>query len=413
MAEITAFRGVRFAMEHAQEAAELVCPPYDVIGEEERCRLEARHPHNIVRLELPRPTAGDTSGHGRYVAAASLYRHWLAEGVLRIERSPCLYVYGQRYGTGEGTRERLGVLAALKVEPFEARVVLPHKQTFSSHKEDRYRLLSAASAQFSPIFGLYSAPGSAVRVDLEARCAAPPAAAAMDTEGVEHRLWAIDDPAFHRRMAAALAGHQIFIADGHHRYETALRLRTERGSGTPADYVMTFLVEMEDPGLVVLPTHRLLSGPLALPEAKRRLQAAFDAERVDAEDVDRLRRGQLGLLAASGEALRLTLRDAQVMGTLDAEHSAAWRNLDVVVLHRLALGQLLQYRGEIAYTRDADEARRRTLSGEFSTAWFVPAPSVQDLRAVAGAGERMPEKSTYFWPKAITGLVVYPLGTGS
>ncbi|MFN3653516.1 MAG: DUF1015 domain-containing protein [Armatimonadota bacterium] len=417
MAEVRGFPGIRFQLERPEQAGEVIAPPYDVISPAQHEALLEQHPHNVVRLELPKSSEGDTEQENRYTRAARLFREWREQGVLAQDPEPSLYVYGQRYDTPEGPRERLGLMVALKVEPFESGVVLPHEQTFPKHKEDRYRLLSTAQAQFSPIFGLYSAPEAGVRARLEERISGEPVAIATDPEGVEHRLWRVAAPEFTQWAAEVFAGKQVYIADGHHRYETALRYRNERRAAAPEsepqpfDYVMTFLVEMEDPGLVLLPTHRLVRG--SLPDAaalRQSLEEYFTIEPATVENVDDLRHHQLGLLLPGGEALRLTLKDPAVMARLDQEHSDAWRDLDVAVLHRLVFQEVLNLGEgtEVVYTRDPAEAREAVVSGGFAASFLLPYPKVEELKAVAGAGDRMPEKSTYFWPKAITGLVIYP-----
>lgn len=419
MAACRPFRGVRFRLAAPEDASPRIAPPYDVITPAEQADLLRQHPHNIVRLELPPAAADDPSPDARYARAARLYREWLAAGVLTRNPRPCLYLYGQRYATPGGPRERLGVLAALEVQPYEAGVVLPHEQTFPKHKEDRYRLLTAARAQFSPIFGLYSAPAAGVRQHLAARTAAPPAAVARDREGVEHRLWPVDDPEFAAWFAGTLADRQVFIADGHHRYETALRHREEQRAKAPDappawfDYVMTFLVEMDDPGLVLLPTHRMLPElPLAPETMLRRLEPFFAAEACEPEEAAVLQRGQIGVVLPGGAARRLTLRHPRALEPLAPERSAAWRELEVAVLHRLVFRELLRLPegATVLYTRDAEEAVRRAQAGEVA-AFLLPPPPVAALKQVAAAGDKMPEKSTYFWPKAVTGLVVYDDGS--
>jgi len=414
MAEVNAFRGVRYRLRRPEDAAEVISPPYDVISPEDRDALHERHPNNVVRLELPRDEPGDDADRNRYTRAAELYREWLASGILAREERPSLYVYGQRYRTPQGAMERMGVLAALKAEPYEAGVVLPHEQTFPKHKEDRYRLISTARAQISPIFGLYSAPRAGIRALLDAQTSRAPDASAVDREGVEHRLWAVCDPGFIDRVATVFADKQVFIADGHHRYETAVRYRQERRAEAPDapdswfDYVMTFLVEMDDPGLVLLPTHRLVR---RLPDPARwsRLGEFFDVAETDLSAVDQLAHHQIGVVRRSAPPLRLTLRDARALDALDRDHSSAWRDLDVAVLHRLLLQELLGVgsEDEIGYTRSAAEARDRVTSGEFEVSFLLTAPKVEELKLVAGAGDKMPQKSTYFWPKAVTGLVIY------
>lgn len=417
MAEVHPFRGIRYRLERPDDAGQVVAPPYDVINPTQREELEARDPRNIVRLELPRDEPGDQSGTTRYAAAATRFRHWLETGVLARDNDACLYVYGQRYQRdADGpVQERLGLLGALKVEPYEAGVVLPHEQTFPKHKEDRFRLLCAAEAQFSPIFGLYSATGQPVRATIETQVQREPDATAVDPEGVEHRLWAVSDAEFAGWVAELFAGKQVFIADGHHRYETALRYRDARRAAGAApeqaafDYVMTFLVEMDDPGLVLLPTHRLVRKGIPEPaELRSKLEPHFHIEEIRVAQADELQHHQIGVVLPGGTTWRLTLRDPGALARLDQEHSDAWRDLDVVVLHRLLFAEVLHLdESEIVYTRDPQEARDGAVSGEFAASFVLPFPQVEELKLVAGAGDKMPQKSTYFWPKAISGLVIY------
>lgn len=416
MAEVQPFRGIRYRLERPEDAAAVVAPPYDVISPADQVALEEKDPRNIVRLELSRDQAGDDDSRNRYTRAAELFRSWLDEGALIREDAPALYVYGQRYQVGDTQQERLGLMAGLKIEPYEAGVVLPHEQTFPKHKEDRFRLLSTARAQFSPIFGLYAAPEASVRQHLEAESSGTPAATAVDHEGVEHRIWPVTDPEFANWASATFAGKQVFIADGHHRYETSMRYQAYRRGQEPDapasafDYVMTFLVEMDDPGLVLLPTHRLVPGGLPTPEEIRsRLEPYFRFEDTTLADVDQLEHQQIGIVLPDGRAWKLTLTDTEAVNRLDQAHSAAWRDLDVVLLHRLVLEKALglDEHAEIVYTRDPAEARDRVTSGEFQASFLLPSPRVEELKDVAGAGDKMPHKSTYFWPKAISGLVIY------
>lgn len=416
MAEVRAFPGIRYRLAAPEAATQVIAPPYDVISPAQQQGLAARSPHNIIRLELPQDQPADTDADNRYTRAAALFQEWLHQGVLFQDQPPQLYVYGQRYRLEGGMQERLGLMAALQVEPYEAGVVLPHEQTFPKHKEDRYRLLTTAKAQFSPIFGLYSAPEAGVRSQLDRFTAAPPAAVAQDHEGVEHRLWPVADPAFAAWTARLFAGRSVFIADGHHRYETALRYRTERRSAdpdappAPYDSVMIFLVEMDDPGLVLLPTHRLVPGGIPDPDTLReKLSPYFQIEETTLEAVDTLAHHQIGVVLP-GTAWRLTLTDAEALSRLDHTHSPAWRDLDVVLLHRLVFAEILalNVEGRLVYTRDPQEARTGVTSGKFAASFLLPRPRVEELKLVAGAGDRMPEKSTYFWPKAVSGLVIYP-----
>jgi uncharacterized protein (DUF1015 family) len=451
MAEIRAFRGVRYNPERHGNLGSVIAPPYDVVSPEMQERLQDAHRHNVIRLELPQAE----EGRDPYQNAAHLYQEWLTSAVLLREATPALYPYAQTYRLPSGEeRTRAGVLALLRLHEYEEGVVLPHEQTLPKAKEDRFRLLSTAHAQFSPIFGVYDPGDTDVRAWLDEMTAGEPAIDLLDTvqasphaaattslldsgspddlvtaQGVRHRLWVAEEGVGTQRLKDLLATLQVFIVDGHHRYETALRLRREQGRGAPwADYVMIYLVALNDTGLVVLPTHRIISGLAGKDwsRVRRLLAEEFDfdthpipltsgpvkiAEAVEAA----LAPGKLAMLAPPFERLEvLTLRDPTAVDrAVGAGRAEEWRRLDVVALHHLALPKALgieDTHGEtsgVTYTRDAVEAVEAVLDQPDRAAFFVPAPRVEDVREVALAGEKMPEKSTYFWPKAITGLVIF------
>jgi uncharacterized protein (DUF1015 family) len=426
MAEIKAFRGVRYNPEQLGDIDSVVAPPYDVVSPALRERLEAAHPHNVIRLELPKAVGGRDA----YETAAHLYQEWLTGAVLQREAMPALYLYAQSYRLPSGEeRTRAGILALLRLHEYQDRIVLPHEETLPKAKEDRFRLLSSAHAQFSPIFGIYDPGETHVRTWLDEAMAAEPAVELTDSESVRHRLWASNDPLVNERLVDTLAPLQVFIVDGHHRYETALRHRRERGAGAPwAQYVMIYLVALNDTGLVVLPTHRIVSGRSGTDwdAVRRRLAEDFDFDshpiplpsgpvRLAEAVTESLQPGTFGMLAPPFERLELLrLRDrAAVERRVGEGRAAAWSRLDVVALHELVLAEALgikETRGEgsgVTYSRDAVEVVETVLDQPDRAAFFVPAPRVEDVRAVALAGEKMPEKSTYFWPKAITGMVIY------
>lgn len=418
MAEVRPFHGWRYAVN--EPAERLISPPYDVISPPELARLRGRSPHNVVHLELPEGVEDLGTPDNRYHRAAALFRDWRQASVLTWEAAPALYLYAQEFTLpGRGPLRRLGVLGALGLEPYDRNVVLPHEQTFPKHKEDRYRLLSAAGAQFSPIMGIYSEPDPAARARLEEAAAGPPAMSAIDDEGVRHSLWVCADPDPIRAFAGMLASRQVFIADGHHRYETALRYQAERRGARPPgtdtreadqwyDFVLTYLVAMEDPGLALMPTHRLVRGlPGPSTAILDALREQFSLSPCDDEE-RAVPGGRLRLLTGEG-CVELAVRGENPLAALEPARTAAWRDLEAVVLHRLILDRLLGATAgmEVVYTRDAAEARRRVADGEYPAAFLLPAPRVEQLRAIAAAGERMPEKTTFFWPKAYAGLVVY------
>jgi uncharacterized protein (DUF1015 family) len=432
MAEIRPFRGLHYNPAHSDRMEALIAPPYDVIPPEREPIYRGRDPHNIIELELPEP--GPESN--RYRHAASVLRRWLDDGVLAYQEQPALYLYGETFALpGAEERTRYGVFTLLRLEEFETGIVLPHEQTFPKHKEDRFQLLSACEAQISPIFGLYDAPGGVVSRWSRELGARPPAADATDDEGVRHRMWEVTDAGEIAAWRGEMAALSVLLADGHHRYETALRYRAERRAAEPGggpawyDYVMILLVEMSDPGLQLFPTHRLVrfERPPDWEAARTCLRQWFDHRELPvpapAEVVPLLAGAPgaptLGMLVPPGDRLELwTLRDSDAVARISPrERSEAWRRLDVVALHALVFGEGLggarsPEAFSVSYTREAAEAIQsvRSCADTQTGAFFLRPPTMQEVRAVAMAGDRMPEKTTYFWPKAVTGLVILASG---
>jgi uncharacterized protein (DUF1015 family) len=423
MAAIAPFRGLRFNLARCGDPAALIAPPYDVISEEERQALERRHDHNIVHLDLPR---GD--GDERYARAGATLERWIGDAVLEPDPRPSLYRYEQRFSfpAGGPSFTRKGFIALLRLEPFSARVVLPHEHTLAGPKRDRLQLMRATRAHFSQIFTLYRDPAAEAEAALAVVDDREPALDATTPDGCRHRLWVVDDAPVIRRVVAALASKQVMIADGHHRYETMLALRDElRPSERPpgaslADYGTVFFARAEDPGLLVLPTHRLIKGLpaaalLGLAERARPWFALSSGPEATAAAIEeRLRRApQVTLalrVAGRAETLWLALRpDAD----LSALGPPALRGLDVTVLHGLILGPLLGIGAEamarqshLGYTHDLPEALSRLAAGEAQGAFLMNATKVGEVLGACEAGFVLPQKSTYFQPKLATGLVM-------
>jgi uncharacterized protein (DUF1015 family) len=426
MAEIAPFAGLRYGADRAPDLATVLAPPYDVISDGERRALEARSPHNVVRLELPR---GDDDA--RYVGAANILRAWMTEGILRPDREPAFYVYDQQFSWGGRALTRRGFFAAVRLEPFERRVVLPHEKTLSGPKEDRRRLLRATRTQLSPIFGLYRDPEGAAAGVIDAVAGSAPAADAATPDGVRHRLWVVNDAQTIGRLAALLAPKQILIADGHHRYETMLGMRTELrsslGSGpAPSDFTMMFLARAEDPGLLVLPTHRLVRGLQGFDFAElcAAAKAAFDisggnertAEAIEA----RLARDGAGgrvvfAVRVPGEGTTTWFALKPIVD-LSALGPPSLRKLDVTVLHGVILSSLLGIdaaalanQSYLTYTHDTQDAITRLAAGEAQVGFLMNPTKTEQVLAACEAGFVLPQKSTYFQPKLATGTVMYRL----
>lgn len=430
MADIRAFRGFRYDPARVGPLAEVVCPPYDVIDAALQQRLYEISPYNAVRLELTREEAGATGT--KYERAAATLRSWLLEGVLRQDSSRSLYVYEQEFRVEGVQRLRRGFFARVRLEPFGSGRVFPHEQTLAGPKEDRLQLYRATGFNISPIFGLYPDPQQEVITVLEPFLHASPPQEACDHLGVIHRLWVVSDPAAINRVVGLMGPRPVYIADGHHRYETGLKYLEElRAAGEafdpehPACFALMMLVGMNDPGLVILPTHRLVDIPrtVTIAELEQRLTPTFQvvqrcgSDAVAAWEYVQLDGSQQVLAfgtAADGQWLVVRLRDPGAMDRVAPERSPAWRGLAVSVLHRLVLEQLLtpdllggvpRYR----YVHLLEEVRGELGRGDCRLAVLVPPATMEHLVAVAAQGETMPPKSTYFYPKLLTGLVFHSL----
>jgi uncharacterized protein (DUF1015 family) len=431
MPQISSFRGLRFNPARVGDLALAMCPPYDVISSADQERLIHGSPYNIVRVESGQSLGGDTAEHNRYTRAAELLHSWIAEDALSLENRPALYWLEHTFLWAGQCHTRRGVFAAVRLHPWSDRAVLPHETTFSGPKEDRYQLLDATKVNVSPVFMLHRFQGEALN---QAVSQAQQATPVLDvTDGAERQtLWRIIDPAAIRDIQAEYASQTFYIADGHHRYETALRYQdTMLGDQSvpedhPARFVLSYLVAMNDPGLVVLPTHRVVR-TVEVGRIRAHIDAygdAFSRESVslsgEASELDRIVE-RLTAMSLSAPAFALVAHDAAEVEIIqlqrpDALAAAlphapqALRDLDVTLLHSLVLNPLFpsdhDRESSISYVRDASDAVRAVKTGKCSAAFLLGAPSVLAMATVADSGARMPEKSTYFYPKVTTGLVM-------
>ena len=421
MAEIRPFRALRFCSGTAGDISELTCPPYDIISEEERRAFLSRNPHNIIRLELPR-------GERPYEEAGATLRNWLSDGVLKRDAAPGLYIYEEEFEAYGEKKSVKGVVCLVKIEEFSKGVVLPHEETLSKAKTDRFNLMKATHCNFSQIYSLYMDEQHTTLSRLDALSQDTPRYEFSDG-AVTHRLWVVNDKEAIGAIRADFADRKLYIADGHHRYETAINFRNwcreEEISkeGDAPDYVMMMLVDMQHPGLVVFPTHRLVRGledfdADALLAGCREYFDIFPMERMEELEPSLnalYRQGKKAFAYyGGGEGWQLLiLKDLSVMERLLPEKSAASRGLDVTVLHSLVLERILGIDAEnmaqqinLTYTRSMEEAIASVRSGSSQCAFLLNPTRVTEIRDVAAAGEKMPQKSTYFYPKLITGLVM-------
>ena len=424
MAEIRPLQALRYR-DKAGDIASLTCPPYDIIPPAQREELLRRSPYNVVRLELPQ-------GDDPYGEAGRTLSQWLEEGILAPDMDPGLYIYEEEFLTqvDRGEKKKLrGLVCRVRLEDFSNGVVLPHEETLSKAKEDRFQLMQATHCNFSQIYSLYQDPQHVTAGRLENLCAATPPRYEFSDGLVTHRLWIVNDPVAIAALQEDFAGRKLYIADGHHRYETGLRYRDhlrEQGSYCPgSEYILMTLTDMADPGLTVFPTHRLVRGLETFDPGALLAACEKDFQLLPAEDLsqsqqalDRLyREGRHAFaLYAGGEFTVLALKDPQVMDALLPDKSPAYRLLDVSVLHSLVLERLLGIDREnmanqknLAYTRSAQEAAASVDRGRSQCCFLLNPTRVEEIGQVAAAGEKMPQKSTYFYPKLITGLVMNPL----
>jgi uncharacterized protein (DUF1015 family) len=429
MAEISSFRALRYHPA-AAPLAEVVTQPYDKITPQMQERYYAASPYNFVRLVLGKQQEGDREGSNVYTRAADSYREWRRQGILRPDPEPALYLYSQRFQApgGGGERERRGFLALVRLEDYERGVICRHERTLTAPKADRLHLLQATGAQFEPLFFLYSDPQAELESHL--RPAREPEAEVRDEYGALHRLWQVSNQEEVELFRSTMAEKELLIADGHHRYETALeyrnRMRQRAGAaspGAPYEYVMAALFPMESDGLLILPTHRVLSGleRFHTEDLVRGAQADFE---VNAAGPGMEAQAILELLAAAGrEGPALAAVTAGGAFLLRARPGAAERRLpglsprqralDVVLLHKLLLEQVLGVSEEavreqrhLDYLRDAGEALARVRAGA-NAAFLMNPVRIEQVRDLAFAGEVLPQKSTDFYPKLLSGLVLY------
>jgi uncharacterized protein (DUF1015 family) len=395
---------------------DLIAPPYDVIDDELRAELVARSPHNVVEIDLPES----------YDGAAETLAEWRERGVLTQEDEPAIWVLRQDYTAPDGsTRTRRGFFARVRVEDYGAGRIRPHERTHPGPKEDRLRLTRATRANLSPIFSLFPDASGAATEMLAHATSGDPFAQVTDHEGTRNTLWRVSDPESIAALQAALADAELLIADGHHRYETARAYADELGGEGDHRYVLMFLVSLDDPGLLVFPTHRMLTGlkddsekQLAIRDVARR---DFEIEQLDdthelepPADGDRVAFGYMDSFLK--RPVRLTLKDQSIADEALPGMPEPYRRLDTAVLEALVLrGALGMSEDDIShlrgldYSKNLDDAIERVESGAADAGFFMRPTPVEQVREVAQTGESMPPKTTYFFPKVPTGLVFNPL----
>jgi len=418
MAEIQPLRALHYDLAIVGSLADVTAPPYDVIDSAQRAELLARSLHNIVAIDLPE---GEPD---RYAAAAGLLEAWQLQGALVRDSEPAIWAHTQDYTGPDGRRlTRRGFYCRVRIEEYGPGRVRPHERTHPGPKEDRLALTRATRTNVSPIFSLYSDPTDAAWTALEPATAAAPWGEVTDAQGTTHRLWRVADSQAIAVVQEATRDAELLIADGHHRYETMRTYAEEVGGEGKHRYILMCLVALEDPGLTVFPTHRLISN---LDDDRRRaldaaLERDFDIAEVPVEQIAPPPGArtplELGYIDnRDGRALRLTLKDQAIADAVLPDRSEAYRRLDTGVLEALLLkGPLglsdedISHLNGLFYARSTEEALQLVRAGAYDAAFFMRPTPVAQVADVAAAGENMPPKSTFFFPKLLTGLLLNPL----
>jgi uncharacterized protein (DUF1015 family) len=427
MADIRAFRAFRYDLGKAGSLSDLVAPPYDVIDPALQQQLYDRSPYNAIRVELARDESGDTEASNKYTRAARTLRDWLDTGVVAQDTARGLYVYEQEFAVEGNTYTRRGFLARVRLEPFGTGRIFPHEQTFAGPKQDRLNLYRATGFNLSPVFGLYPDDDGRVFARLEPLTRKAPPLVAQDHLGVVNRLWAVTDSATLSAVTGLMGPKPVFIADGHHRYETGLKYLEERRAAgevpdddSPANFCLMMLVGMSDPGLVILPTHRLVGGLPAVTADQLRAALSEHFEVIGErrgsplpvwEDIEA--DGSQAVLGfgtvVDKQWFVARLKRPEVLDKLAPDQSRDWRGLAVSVLHRLVIDRLMKDKlgssPSCKYVHLLKEVTDSVAAKDCQVAVLVPPATMRHVETIAGNLEKMPQKSTYFYPKLLTGLV--------
>lgn len=417
MATVKEFGALRFTKK-AGEKSEVCCPPYDIISPEQKKAYLNTNENNIIRLELPEQSEAG------YNLAGQTLKKWVDSGILKQDETDCLYVYEEKFSVSGKDYSFKGIVARVKLHPFSDGVVLPHEETLSKAKTDRLNLMTATGCNFSQIYSLYSDKERASAALIAELSEGAPDDTFTDTDGVTHSLWVAEKSEKTQALCRFFDDKKLYIADGHHRYETALnyqkQLREQGITNSDADYIMMFLIDMENDGLVVFPTHRIVRDLGEIDEEKllEKCEENFEVDLCREGEIEekldtayKAGKKAFGFVGKTKTAI-LTLKDLGFMDKYLPDASAALKGLDVSVLHTLILGNVLGIDKEnmakqinLTYTRDFAEAIEAA-KGKANCAFILNPTRVEEIAAVSAAGEKMPQKSTYFYPKLITGLVM-------
>ncbi len=424
MANVKPFRGLRYNTSKVGSLKAVTAPPYDIISDKEQELLYKKHENNIINLELGKIYDTDSETNNRYTRASDCLNDWMSSGVLKFEDKPAYYIYEENFTVANTQKALRGIISAVKLVPFSEKIVLPHEETLSKAKKDRFELMTKTHANFSPIYFLYMDEKKTVNKIMSEICKNTPTETFTTDDGIIHNMWVVTDEAICKKIEESFKDKQLFIADGHHRYETALNFSKTLPENEKAQHILAFSVEMDDPGLVVLPTHRILKDIESFNENTviDALHSYFDVKKIYAENIAETAEK----LLAENEDLTvfafytgkdyfylLTLKDTEIMKNILKDKSSAYCELDVSILHTLILDKIFNIDMEnmanqknLVYSKFSTETIETVKSGNADCSFLLNGTKVRQIKEVSLNNEKMPQKSTYFYPKLITGLVI-------
>ncbi len=432
MANVIPFKGLRYNTEMFSDLDAVTAPPYDIISDTQRDTLYAKSEYNVVRIDYGKAEDNDTAASNKYTRAGEALSQWIEKGVLKKEDKPAFYIYEQAFEYNRNPISLKGIISLVELEEFEKKIVLPHEETLSKAKADRFDLMCATDANMSQIYSLFLDEDNSIESLIVKLSSGKPDVSFVTEDNITQNVWIITDEEQTAKITESFKDKQLFIADGHHRYETALNFRNkmrEENPGrtnTPYDYVMMMLTSMNDSGLLVFPTHRMVKNVADFDESMLigYLSEDFavskiyftegDYAEIIMERISSVLDGKcFALYTGKDYYYKFELKNEKAIDSYITDKSEAYKNLDVTLLHTLVLERFLGIdRGNMAnqknlfYTRDASEAIDSVKSGEYQCSFLINATHVQDIKDISLANEKMPQKSTYFWPKLVTGIVI-------
>lgn len=429
MVEVIPFKGVRYEREGSKNMALVVTPPYDIISDAERDVYYSNSEYNVIRLSLGKEEQGDGTENNKYTRAKRFLDEWMKGGILKRDDKDSLYIYEQEYSLPTGERKIMrGFICLVGLEDLESGHIYPHERTLPKPSEDRFRLIKAVRANISPIISIYSDRHNRINSILKTEVKREPVLKFADEEGITHDLWVVQDDKTIEGIVSEMKSLEVFIADGHHRYETALKYSKEGDGGNK--HVMMLLVDMNEGGISILPAHRLLRNVRKIDEQEleSRLLEHFDLEvfRFDGDELDQRKKmfehmwkksdkHAFGMYVGSNKYYLLTLKDDAIIDKeINEDKPRIWKELDAVILHSLIIDGLfgvkddgsIRYEESIKFIKSRDTAIQAVYEKEYDVALFLNPTRMSQVENVGKTRVRMPQKSTYFYPKPLTGLVM-------